>query len=169
MRSLIPMALVLAGFAVPQEDDGRLVCEELISAPAAEVWAAFTTKAGLESWMVPHAEIDLRVGGLMKTNYDSKGRIGDPKTIENTILSLDPERMISIKATKPPEGFPYPEAIKGMWTVVYFDEVDSKKTRVRVVSLGFGSDEESKKMRAHFKAGNAWTLKCLKKKFAGKD
>jgi hypothetical protein len=61
-----------------------------------------------------HSEVELKVGGRMRTHYDSKGRIGDPKTIENTIISYDPERMLSMRVTKPPEGFPFPDAVKGM-------------------------------------------------------
>lgn len=40
---------------------------------------------------------------------------------------------------------------------------------VRVVSLGFGSDDQSKKVRAHFREGNAYTLKMLREKLKGKD
>ena len=34
--------------------------------------------SGLRSWLAPHAEIDLRIGGLMRANYDSRGALGDP-------------------------------------------------------------------------------------------
>lgn len=150
----------------PRLEDTRLVHEGVVEAAVDDVWTAFTTKAGAESWMVAHAEIDLRVGGKMLTHYDPKGKIGDPNTIENTILSFDPKRMLSIKATKPPQNFPLAEAIKSMWTVVYFEEVGPKRTRVTVVGLGYGNDEESKKLRKHFEWGNAYTLKKLQERFA---
>ena len=38
--------------------------------------------------------------------------------------------------------------------------------RVRTVGLGYGNDEESKKMRAFFDRGNAYTLQKLQEKFA---
>jgi uncharacterized protein YndB with AHSA1/START domain len=66
--------------------DNRLVHEGIVAAPVKDVWAAFTTKKGQESWMVSHSEIELKIGGLMRTHYDPKGKIGDPKTIENTII-----------------------------------------------------------------------------------
>ena len=118
--------------------------------------------------MVAHAEVDLRVGGLMRTHYDPKGALGDPATIENTIISFDPERMLSIKVTKTPEKFPFPTAVRGMWTVIYFAPAGPGATRVRIVGLGFGGDEESKKMRAFFDRGNAYTLKKLQERFAPK-
>ncbi len=54
---------------------------------------------------------------------------------------------------------------KGMWTVIYFDSIDERSTRVRVVSLGFGDDPESIRMRAFFDRGNAFTLQSLQKRF----
>jgi uncharacterized protein YndB with AHSA1/START domain len=139
-----------------------------VAAPLDDVWTAFTTKEGLESWMVAHSEIDLKIGGQMRTHYDPKGTIGDAKTIENTIICYDPKRMLASKVSKPPEGFPFPHAVKNMWTVIYFEANSPTTTRVRSVGLGFGDDEESKKMRAFFDRGNAFTLKKLQEKFASK-
>lgn len=149
-------------------DDERVVTEVVVEASVDDVWRAWTTKQGVESWMVAHAEIELKVGGRMRTHYDPKGMLGDSKTIENTIICYDPERMLSIKVSKPPEGFPFPKAVKNMWTVIYFEESGPKTTRVRIVGLGFGDDEESKKMRAFFDRGNAFTLKKLQERFAAK-
>lgn len=146
-------------------DNNRQVTEGIIDAPLDEVWAAMTTKEGLESWNVAHAEIELKVGGKMLTHYDPKGKIGDPGTIENTILSFEPKHMFSIKATKPPENFPLKEAIKSVWTVMYFDEIGPKQTRCRVIMLGYGDDDDSKQLRKFFEAGNAYTLKKLQKRF----
>jgi uncharacterized protein YndB with AHSA1/START domain len=148
--------------------DNRLVHESVVDAPLAAVWTAFTTEEGQESWMVAHSEIELKIGGRMRTHYDPKGMLGDSKTIENTIICYDPKRMLSIRVSKPPEGFPFPNAIKDMWTVIYFQENDPKTTRVRIVGLGFGDDDESKKMRAFFDRGNAFTLNKLRQHFAPK-
>jgi len=104
----------------------------------------------------------------MKIRYDPKGTVDDSKAIENTILSYEPMRMLSFKVTKAPQGFPFPSAITNMWTVVYFDAQSDKTTRVRGVSLGFGVDDESRKMRDFFNRGNAITLERLQKRFAAK-
>jgi len=150
------------------EEDRRLIHEGLVEAPLNQVWAAYTTKAGLESWMVAHAEIEMKIGGLMKTQYDPKGTTDDATAIANTILSYEPMRMVSFKVTKAPQGFPFPNAIANMWTVVYFEAEGEKATRVREVCLGFGEDDESRKMREFFNRGNAITLERLKKRFAAK-
>jgi uncharacterized protein YndB with AHSA1/START domain len=148
------------------QDAGPVVHEGIVGAPLAKVWAAFTTTDGLRAWLAPHAEIDLRVGGLMRVNYDTKGQLGDPHTIENTVLSFEPGRMLSIKISKPPANFPFPNAVRQMWTVVYFEPDGPSRTKVREVTLGFGADDESQNMRAFFASGNATTLAQLQRHFA---
>ena len=149
-------------------DVSPLVHEGIVDASLTEVWAVWSTGEGLRQWMAPHAEIDLRVGGLMRANYNPEGQLGDSQTIVNTVLSFEPQRMLSIKVVQTPEGFPFPNAITQMWSVIYFTEVDANKTAVREVSLGFGSDEESQRMREFFNRGNAATMKELQRYFAEK-
>ncbi len=143
-----------------------LVHEGVVAAPVALVWAAFTTREGQESWMVAHSDIELKVGGRMRTHYDPKGVLGDAKTIENTVLSFDAPRMMSIQVSKVPEGFPFSVEIKAMWTVIYFTPSGPDATVVRIVSQGFAHDEKSQKMRAYFDGGNAYTLKKLQQRFS---
>ena len=145
--------------------DTREVTQTEVDASIDDVWSAFTTTSGLRRWCAPLVEIDLKVGGKMRTNYDSKGEIGDASTIENTILCFDPKRMLSLKATKAPEGFPFPNAIKEVWTVMYFEEISPSKTKITLVGLGYTDTEESKKMRGFFAAANNYELDKLKASF----
>src|SRR5437870_5814072 len=118
--------------------------------------------------MVAHARMELKIGGTMKTQYDPKGTIDDAKAIENMILSYEPMHMLSFKVTKAPDAFPFPNAIKNMWTVVYLTPEGDHATRVWEVSMGFGNDDESKKMREFFNRGNAFTLQRLQKRLVPK-
>lgn len=128
----IAMLLVLCG-SIRAQDVSPIVHEGIVDAPLDTVWTAWTTSDGLRSWLALHAEIDLHVGGLMRTNYSAQGALGDPQTIENTILSFEPREMISIKVAKPPDGFPFPNAIQHMWSIVYFEEAGPGRTKVREV------------------------------------
>jgi uncharacterized protein YndB with AHSA1/START domain len=145
----------------PPSDESRQVTEGTIDAPLDAVWNAFTTKEGQEAWNVAHAEIDLKIGGMMRTHYDAKGQIGDASTIENTILAFEPRKMLTIKVAKAPQKFPFKEAITNVWHVLYFEEAGPNRTRLRMVGLGYSADEESKKLRGFFEKGNAYTLKKL--------
>ena len=68
------------------DDDRRIVHEAVVDASPEEVLKSWTTKLGLESWLAPHAEVKLKIGGSIRTNYDPNGQIGDPGTIVNTII-----------------------------------------------------------------------------------
>jgi uncharacterized protein YndB with AHSA1/START domain len=149
-------------------DESRQITEGLIDAPPDAVWNAFATKDGQESWNVAHAEIDLKIGGKMRTHYDGKGKIGDAGTIENTILAFEPKRMLTIRVGQPPESFPFKEALKNVWHVLYFEEAGPNRTRLRIVGLGYSAEEESKKLRTFFEKGNAYTLKKLQDHLARK-
>jgi uncharacterized protein YndB with AHSA1/START domain len=154
---------------VDEIDISPLNHDGIVEAPLTEVWNVWSTSEGLRQWMAPHAEIDLRVGGLMRANYNPDGQLGDSQTIVNTVLSFEPQRMISIKVVKTPDGFPFPNAITQMWSVIYFAAVDENKTAVREVSLGFSSDQESQQMRKFFDKGNSITMSELQRYFAEKE
>jgi hypothetical protein len=104
----------------------------------------------------------------MRTHYSKTGKIGDQGTIENLIICYDPERMFSLKIAKAPTTFPWKKAAQETWTVVYFEAVSPKETKVTVRMLGWTDDEESKTMRKFFEAGNKQTLDELKKHIEGK-
>jgi len=76
--------------------------------------------------------------------------------------------MLSVRVSRTPDGFPFPSAVKNMWTVIYFEALSPLKTRLREVSMGFGDDDESRKMREFFDRGNEATLAQLQKHFSGK-
>jgi uncharacterized protein YndB with AHSA1/START domain len=142
-----------------------IVSEGLVSAPVAVVWSAWVTSSGLKSWLAPQAEIELRIDGLMRSNYDPKGTLGDQGTIENRVLAYEPERMLSIRVVKAPENFPFKAKVGDMWTVLYFQATPEGGTILRIVGLGFGSDDESQRMKEYFRQGNAYTLARLQKHF----
>ena len=158
-------ATLAIAFSAQTRASEAIVTEGVVNAPVNAVWDAWTTASGLKSWLAPHADIDLKIDGLMRSNYDPRGSIGDPGTIENRVLAYEPERMLSIKVSKAPEKFPFKAKIYDMWTVLYFQPTADGKTSLRIVGMGFGKDEESQKMKEFFKQGNAYTLSQLQKRF----
>lgn len=162
----VTCALLLVAATASAQNITPVVSEGVVDAPLAQVWRAWATAEGLRSWMAPVADIDLRVGGLMRANYAATGSLEDDGAIHNTVLSFEPERMLSIKVARFPTGFPFPNAIRNMWTVILLSPVEGGRTLVHAASLGFTPDEESQKMRAFFEQGNAVTLQALQKRFA---
>ena len=143
-------------------DNLRVVQTFEIDAGIDEVWNAFATKAGVQLWWAPVVEINFAVGGTIRSNYNPKGTIGDATTIENTILTFDPKRMISIRPTRFPAGFPFVEAAKKQWSIFYFQKLSPDRTKITLVGLGYTNDDQSKKLQEFFVAGNKFSIAKLK-------
>src|SRR5262245_54913203 len=157
------LLMTIAGLqAAPLEP---IVTEAVVNASLGDVWKMFTTKEGVESWMVAKTDIDLRAGGMWRTSYSKDSNMDDDSAIHQMILAYDPQRMLAFHTIKPPKNFPFPAAIARTWTVVYFETVGDSRTRVTTRMLGFGDDEESQRMRKFFEAGNRKTLEALQKKY----
>jgi uncharacterized protein YndB with AHSA1/START domain len=142
-----------------------VVTESIVNAPVEAVWNAFTTRQGLESWMVARTEIDLKVGGLWRTSYSKESTLDDDAAIHHMILAYDPGKMFSFRTVKSPKGFPFPNAILKAWTVVYFEPVGDRQTKVTARMLGYTDEDESQSMRTFFERGNRETLDNLIKRF----
>ena len=143
------------------QDVGPVVTEGFIGAPIATVWNMWTTNEGLRSWLTPRAEIDLRVGGLIRTNYRENEVLGDPGTIIYTIRELVPFRLLSYQITGPPRNWQFPNAVRDLTVTIYFAAADDRSTAMRMVASGFTADDESQRMRAFFQSGDALTLERL--------
>ena len=130
-----------------------VVTEVVVNAPAEAAWKAWTTKAGLESWLVGKTEIDLKIGGVWLTNYSKESNLKDDSTIHQEILAFDPGRMLAFRTTKTPANFPFP-VITQTWTVIHFEDAGAGKTRVLARMHGYGEGDQFARMRAFFERGN---------------
>jgi uncharacterized protein YndB with AHSA1/START domain len=141
------------------------VTEGFINASTPEVWRLFTSAEGYKLIGVAHAEVDLKIGGTIRTHYDPKGQLGDARTIVNEILAYEPERMLAIRIKQPPADFPYPDAVPGTWTVIYMTPAGDDMTQVRIIGLGYTDQPQSQAMRKFFAEGNRWTLDHIAKRY----
>jgi uncharacterized protein YndB with AHSA1/START domain len=163
----LPLVLLLCFGAPTHASDPRapLVTEGFVNAAPAEVWSIFTTSEGYRKTGVAHAQVDLRIGGEIRTHYDPKGRLGDAETIVNEILAFEPERMLALRIKQAPASFPHRAAMDGTWTVLYFAPAGENMTQVRIVGLGYNDSEGSQAMRKFFADGNRWTLEHIAKQY----
>jgi len=141
------------------------VTEGFINAPVADVWRLFTTAEGFKATGVAQAEVDLRVGGAIRSHYDPKGSLGDGGTIVNEILAYEPERMLAMRIKQAPAEFPFRNAMQSTWTVIYFTPSGADMTHVRIVGLGYSDDPESPAMLQFFALGNRATLDLMAKPY----
>lgn len=157
--------LLIAGFwsvhaaqaAEPQ------VTEGFVNTTADEVWRIFTTAEGYKRTGVAQAEVDLRIGGTIRSHYDPKGTLGDDKTIVQEILAYEPERMLATRIKQAPADFAYRDAMADTWTVIYLTPAGDNMTQVRIIGLGYTDQPQSQAMRKYFEQGNRWTLDHIAK------
>lgn len=148
-----------------RNDAPTFVNEGTVNAPIAALWNVWTSGEGYKALGVAKAEVDFRIGGLIRSHYRATGVLGDEGTIENRILAYEPRRMIAIRIERPPKSFPFQESWKKTWTVITLTDLGNGRTHLRIASMGFGTDEESRSMRRFFENGNAATLKTLQTHF----
>ena len=139
-----------------------LIQEFIVKAPIDSVWSAYTTKKGWESWAVPIAEVNLKVGGFIKTNYNKEGEIGDSTTIITHIVNYVPNRLITLQAeiTKNFPEFMKKEA-KDFYNVIYFDEMGNGKTNVKSFGIGYKNNPQYLSLMKFFIPANEKTLMSL--------
>jgi ligand-binding SRPBCC domain-containing protein len=87
MRACLLVLLAVTG-AAQAADDVSFVNEGVIPAPIDEVWKVFSTSDGYKTLGPALAEVDLEVGGVIRSRYRADGVLGDAETIENVIETL---------------------------------------------------------------------------------
>lgn len=142
---------------------GDYVHEAIINGPTDLVWRLMTTKQGMESWLAPQADVDLRVGGLVRTHQDPKGKIGDPQTLVNRVLAIEPGKKFAFRVDKSPNGFPLGQFLVGTWYDVVLDPLSHDRTRVRCVGHGFPPGPAAFAIRPAFDKGTEMALAELEK------
>ena len=166
---MIRVLMLVCGLCVTAHaDELSFVNEGVVDAPVEEVWKIFATSEGYKVLGPALAEVDLRIGGTIRSRYRADGALGDAETIENTILAYEPPTMMSLRIAKTPQSFPFKNAWKTTWTVITLVPVESGKTLVRAASLGFGTDEESLAMRRFFEGGNQSVIENVQRHFSGR-
>ena len=93
-------ALAGAGFAHAAE---RAIDKEIVvAAPAQVVWQSWTTKAGIESFFAPEAEIDAKVGGAFHIHINPFGEPGMKGADDMRFMALQAPAMLSFDWNAPP-------------------------------------------------------------------
>lgn len=150
---------------VEPSGDRAIQLSAVVPAPAADVYRAFTTTEGFRSWAVPMTKVDLRIGGMMESSYDARAKLGDPNNIKNEIVAYVPDRLLVIRNRQAPAGFADPELFARTVTVMEFQPMGPKATRVVITNAGYGKGERWDTLYGHFEWGDAYMLAQLVKRF----
>ena len=137
--------------------DGKaLVIAVTVPASRAEVWKAFSTQAGLSTWLAPDTTVDLKPGGDWLVHFPGGSTGG------GTIVSFVPEKEIVIAALAP-DKFP---TVRAQRTRARFEfEAHGGSTVVRLTQTGWKDGAEWDRAYEYLTAGNAQLLAALYHRF----
>jgi uncharacterized protein YndB with AHSA1/START domain len=140
---------------VSKTDANELILKQEVSFAASieDVWRAYTTADGWTAWASPKAEIDLRVGGTIRTAYE--GEIGGSKTNTLHIVNYVPYRLLTLRADVSSN---WPEIMQEdaekLSNVVLFDEIADGVTRIESFGIGYTDAPEYDQLMGFFIKGN---------------
>ena len=132
-----------------------LVHEVLIDASVDDVWRAHTTDEDWALWSSPQVEIDLRVGGTIRTHYDESATLGDPGTNTLHIVNYVPRRLLTLKADISEN---WPEVLKQdgdrLTNVILFEALGEERTRLTSYGIGYRDTPEYDNLMKFFIGAN---------------
>jgi len=163
MRYLLTSLLLALCGSGASAQERAINKEVIVAAPVAAVWQSWTTKAGIESFFAPEAEIDARVDGAFHIHMDPLGEPGMKGADTMHYMALQPMKMLSFDWNAPPS---LPEARQQRtFVVVRLFDVDGKSTRVTLHHTGWGDGGEWDKTYAYFDRAWGNVLGNLKKRY----
>jgi len=130
--------------------------EVLVPATVEDVWTAFTTNAGLATWLWKDVTVDLRKEGEWTVHFPG-GATGGGNIVEFT-----PQRRLVMRALCPEQ---FPTVRRERTTAVFeFQPVDGK-TRVTLTQTGWKQGKEWDDAYEYLAGGNAQLLNQLLYRF----
>ncbi len=135
----------------------KLVIDVIVPARRDSVWAAFTTTAGLDSWLWKDCSVDLKKGGGWTVRFSASSTGG------GTIVNIKDGRAITIHALAP-DTFPTVRRV-GTTAEFSFDAVGDTATAVRLTQTGWRDGDEWDKAYDYLAKGNAQLLGQLRYRF----
>ncbi len=132
-----------------------------VSVPAGidDVWDAFTTSAGMMSWLAPQAIVEPRPGGKWEVSFGPGS-----STAGGTIVLLQPKTLLAVSAMAPDR---FPTVRRERTTAVFsFEAAGPKTTTVRLAQTGWQQGAEWDKAFDYLATGNAQLLEALYHRFA---
>jgi len=137
--------------------------EIVVAAPIESVWQTWTSKAGIESFFAPEAEIEPRVGGAFHVHMDPLAAPGAKGADDMRFMALQRPTMLSFDWNAPPS---LPEVrAQRTFVVVRLAPVDAKSTRVSLHHTGWGTGGQWDDTYAYFDRAWGNVLGNLKKSF----
>ncbi len=140
-----------------------LTQEVWVHAPLAMVWDAYTTEAGWSQWSSPLVSIELKNGGIIRTNYNPEGTLDDETANTLFIRNYVPLKVLTLQADISPN---WPEFMKeeadNLFNVILFKALSDNKTKITSYGIGYKNNEKYIGLMGFFIEGNEMSFRKLK-------
>jgi uncharacterized protein YndB with AHSA1/START domain len=150
-RKKIPVEVTRVG-----QPEKALKFEVVVNAKPADVWQAFTTSAGLDTWLWQDCTVDLREGGGWTVHFPGG------KTGGGTIISFRDGRQLVLHALAPEQ---FPEVRRIGTTAVFDFAPEGDHTRITLTQTGWKEGKEWDDAYEYLAGGNAQLLGQLYVRF----
>jgi uncharacterized protein YndB with AHSA1/START domain len=158
---------VAAAAATAQSLPPDIVVTRTINAPVAEVWKAWTTPEGIESFFAPKAaKVEPWPGGAFELWFGVNLPEGTRGSEGCKVHSVKPMEQFVFEWNSPPTI----PVIRPLRTLVYLDfkPLPDNRTEVTLRNFGYGEGEDWAKTKAYFAAAWPAVMASLEKRFAAK-
>ena len=162
---LLCFALVVAGTSAAQPLQPDITVTRIIDAPVADVWKAWTTVEGIESFFAPKAaNVVPEPGGPFELWFGVDFPEGTRGSEGCMFHSVTPMRQLVFEWNAPPTI----PTIRRLRTLVYLDftPVDGNRTSLTLRNFGYGDGEEWAQNKAYFEKAWPAVMASLEKRFA---
>jgi len=146
--------------------------EVTVAAPLADVWRAWSTEEGAESFFAPKVHLELAPLGRFEVLFSPDAPPGQRGAEDLRILAYAPERMLAFEWSAPP-SFARARAAR-TFVVVELEPAGAARTRVTLLHQGFAEQAartpdaaaEWRDVRAYFDKAWPTVLAALEQRFA---
>jgi uncharacterized protein YndB with AHSA1/START domain len=165
--TLLPSAAFAAGRAfdlghvhvVTSDAPKRFDLAVTVPATVDQVWDAFTTSAGLTTWLAPFAKVELAAGGPWQVSFTADGA-----TAGGNVLLFQPKSLLALSAMAPTQ---FPTVRRERTTAVFlFTAAGPNATTVQLAQTGWQQGPEWDQAFDYLATGNAQLLEALYHRFA---
>ena len=159
--------LLLAAGTAAQSLAPDITVTKVINAPVAEVWKAWTTTEGIESFFAPKAvKVEPWPGGAFELWFGVNMPEGSRGCEGCKVHSVRPMEQLVFEWNAPPTI----PTIRVLRTLVYLDfkPLPDNRTELTLRNFGYGDGEEWAKNRAYFTQAWPAVMAGLEKRFAPK-
>lgn len=148
---------------VEKPTDKTIVKESVVTASLDDVWNAWTTTEGVNSFFSPDANVKLRVGGPYEIYFDMAMPYGSRGSEFCRVLGYLPKRMLCFEWNAPPSF----GKLRDIHTIVVlqFDAISDNQVKVILTHHGWGEGEAWQAVFDYFDRAWGYVMGNFEKRF----